>query len=306
MRNILVFIIISISVLMTGACAKDAMKRVDPREALIEYGAHDQNYIKKVAATHSGEAWLGDHAALSDHYFNTFIDALRNQSASSRILIPGDAGFPEFAVSWDAKYQDSMDWDTSRTARANGFNGLISTSLLDFRLDDEKTGVWFWRRTKYYMIIVGNLDILDPITAAKSLSVVLEKKARIEKSEFENAKAGQWEAVSPLTGVLEELAANFADLAADNLQALRWQTSVTDVEDDRITLAAGRLHNLAPGDRLAVFEARQTISGPQGQTYIAPGFKLADIRIIDVNEGSSTAAIEAGEPIQAGDVAVPR
>ena len=178
MRNILVFIYIVISMLMIGACARDVMQRVDPREALIEYGAHNQNYVKKVAATYSDAGWLGDHSTLPDHYFNTFSDTLRKRSASSRILIPGDAGFPEFAKGWDDKDQNSLVWDTSQAARAHGFNGLVSTSLLDFRLEDEKTGVWFWRRTKYYMTIAGNLDILDPITAAKSLSVVAGKKGQ--------------------------------------------------------------------------------------------------------------------------------
>ena len=134
----------------------------------------------------------------------------------------------------------------------------------------------------------------------------LEKKVRIDKSEFENAKAGQWEAIAPLPDFLEDLAVNLARQAAANLEALRWQTSVTKVQNDHVTLAAGRLHNLSPGDRLAVFEGRQIISGPQGQTYIAPGYRVADIRILDVDEQSSEAAIEDGEPVQAGDVAVSR
>ena len=85
----------------------------------------------------------------------------------------------------------------------------------------------------------------------------------------------------------------------------KWMASVAVVEGQIVTLATGRLAGLKDGDRLAVFEGRKIVTGQNGDKYIAPGFKLGEIRITSVEEAKARATMEQPADIQPGDIALP-
>jgi hypothetical protein len=84
-----------------------------------------------------------------------------------------------------------------------------------------------------------------------------------------------------------------------------WQSSVIDIRSDRLVLPAGLRAGLRPDDRLVVFEGRRTIDGRQGERFIVPGKRLAEVRIISIGEQVAEASGQDIGSVQVGDILVP-
>ena len=305
MRKILVvFCILAAIGFVLSACAKPRYQQIETRPALGEFDGGRKAYLKKAAIVPGNGSRHGIDPLMQERYFSAMVESLGKQSFQIELLMPGDAGFPDFAAQWKTGNQEADVSKTARLARTNGFNALMSTSLADIRVHSEKVGFWFWRSTKYKLTIAVTMDILDPFTASKSLSLVEEKTVKSDKETYEAVRAGQWDAPIEMDETLQQLSQAIAKKVAKKMERLPWQAAVISVDDDQVGLAVGKSHGLAIGDWLAVFEGGKVISGNQGQTYIAPGYKVGEIRISDLNQDHSEALIIGDASIQVGDIVV--
>jgi hypothetical protein len=164
----------------------------------------------------------------------------------------------------------------------------------------------FWKDERYELIFSLNLEILDPITGTTAGNLMKEEIFKVDQTVYQAVEAGQLDGIKAIDSALEQLARLAVKAAVKGLKDLNWQTTVVSVTGDRVTLAVGRRHGLAPGHRLAIFAGQRLIQGNQGQTYIEPGFKLGEIQIRAVDMDYAEAMILSGAgKINVGDIAVP-
>lgn len=305
MRRIIVaFCILAAVGLAVGACSKPRYIQIETRPALAQYDNSRKAYVKKAVLAHVDIGRHGMDPGLQERHFNTVAQTLGRQPFQIAFILPGDDGYPDFAARWAAGNPAGDVSETARLARTNGFNALVSTSLADIRVHSKKSGFWFWRSTKYQLTIAATLEILDPFTAAKSFSLVEEKTVKIEKATYDAIRAGQWDALGDIDETIQQLSQTMTKKAAKKLERIRWQAAVISVDADRLTLAVGKSQGLALGDRLAVFEGREVLTGNQGQTFIAPGYLVGEVRVSDLDRDRAEAVILDGADIQVGDIAV--
>jgi hypothetical protein len=305
MRKSLILICLGMTVvLILCSCAKTKARRIDSRPVLAEFGTSLKSYSKKVGVEYVSTGRLNLGHNRESVFFDTMVQTFRAHSLRASLLLSGDQGFPKALNQWAGSGRTGTMAEIALQARMNGFNALLSCSLTDIRVRDEKKGFWFFQRTDYYVTITVTMDMLDPITSVKSNSCVEEKETKISIDDYQSIKKGDPSTVAVLDKILNNLAEKMGKQAAEWLRQIRWQASITQVQGKKILLSVGRNHGLSTGDRLTVFEGRRVVSGYQGEKSIAPGFKVGEIRIVDLGDDYAQGVIQNEADIQVGDIAV--
>jgi hypothetical protein len=306
MRRWLVLIdAILLVALLSGACAKGTNIRVEPRQGFSEVQVRGSAYWKKTAITlkPSAQALFGRQA--EDLMLRTLIETINGKAVRMRLISSRDESFPDFMKTADPFANPQATFEVSRKARLDGFHCLLRATLMDIRPEEKKKGIWWFRKTKYYMNVVVALDLYDTFTAAKISSRVMEKTVRIGLDDYENFKAGMPDSIEAVDDILVDMARDMGKQAAGEISAGHWMATIAAVQGQQISLAAGRGAGLGVGDRLMVFDGRRVVDGMAGEKFIVPGYKVADIQITTVEENSAAASAENPADIQPGDIAIP-
>jgi hypothetical protein len=276
------------------ACAKPQNIRIEPRPSFAEAQSRTKGYIKNVAVTPpAGSPGTLEHR-INQHFSEMLTTAM--QSESNRLT------WAPFAPA-DPAARDPLTLVAS--ARSQGFHHLLDTAVMDVRVSEKRTGIWWMRKTRYFMTVVVHLDIYDTYTAAKVTSKVREQVIKIDSGIYETFADSSLESIPALNKTLAAMAGKLGKHAADTITGAPLKTVVSDVDGARIELAAGQTAGLRVGDRWAVYEGRRTVEGYGGQRFVAPGYKLGTIHITAVSETHAVGSLDQQVDIQVGDVAVP-
>jgi hypothetical protein len=131
------------------------------------------------------------------------------------------------------------------SARSQGFHHLLDTAVMDVRVSEKRTGIWWMRKTRYFMTVVVYLDIYDTYTAAKVTSKVREQVIKIDSGIYETFADSSLESIPALDKTLAAMAGKLGKHAADTI------TGVTP--EDRCFGCGRRADRIGcrPGYRLA-------------------------------------------------------
>jgi hypothetical protein len=202
----------------------------------------------------------------------------------------------------DLLRQDPIDVAAGRW-RSDGFQGMATAALIDLRAVSEKTGIFWFRKERYFVKFEVMLDLYDTPSGAKLVNEVAEMSLKVSRQTYEALQSGTVLHISALDASLADLAEEFGEAAAEALRNHPWQTTIVSTDDEGIVLAAGRSSGLQAGDHLVVYDGNQRITGANG-TYMLPGKRIAEIEIKQVDEHRSSATALQDGPIEAGDIAM--
>lgn len=276
------------------ACAKPQNIRIEPRPSFAEAQIRTKGYTKNVAVTSpAGSPGTVEHR-INQHFSEMLTTAMQSKSNH---------------LTWAPLAQaDPLGGDPFTlvaSARSQGFHHLLDTAVMDVRVSEKRTGIWWMRKTRYFMTVVVYLDIYDTFTAAKVTSKVREQVIKIDSEIYETFTDSSLESIPALDKTIAAMADKLGMHAADTITAAPWKTVVSAVDGERIELAAGQAAGVRVGDRLAVYEGRRTVEGYGGEKFVAPGYKLGTIHIIAVSDTRAVGRLDQRVDIQVGDVAVP-
>lgn len=262
---------------------------------------NDQGYVKRVGlgVIHAPSTELGHESA---RWFAQSVAATMQAEVARLDLLKG----------WqDETIEEAIDLLKTNTVdvaaerwRTDGFQGIVTAALLDLRLVTEKTGVFWFRKDRYFIKIEVVLDLYDTHSGAKLVNEVAERVLKISQDDYEALQSGTVLHISDLDELLADLASDFGQEAAEALQKHPWQTSIISTDAERIVLAAGRSSGLQIGDRLAIYGGNRLVVGASGK-YVLPGMKIAEVDIKQVDEHRSNAVVLENGSVQAGDIAIP-
>jgi hypothetical protein len=276
------------------ACAKPQNVRIEPRPSFAEAQSRTKGYTKHVAVTSPAAGQGTVEHRINRHFSEILTTAM--QSKSNRLT-------------WAPLEQaDGVERDPVSlvaAARSQGFHHLLDTAVMDVRVSEKRTGIWWMRKTRYFMTVVVYLDIYDTFTAAKVTSKVREQVIKIDSGIYETFTGSTLESIPALERTIAAMADKLGKHAADTITASPLKTVVSAVDGERIELDAGQAAGLRVGDRWEVYEGRRTVEGHGGQRFVAPGYKLGILHITAVSDTRAVGSLDQRVDIQVGDVAVP-
>jgi hypothetical protein len=262
---------------------------------------NDQSYVKRVGlgVIHEPSTELGRESAR--RFAQTVAATMQGQVARLKLLKAWEDETIKEAI--DLLKNDTVDKAAARW-RTDGFQGIATAALLDVRLVTEKTGIFWFRKDRYFVKFEVVLDLYDTHSGAKLVNEVAEMSLKISEEDYGSLQSGTVLHISDLDESLTDLANEFGQEAAEALQKHPWQTSIISTDAEGIVLAAGRSSGLQVGDRLVIYGGNRLITGESGK-YVLPGMKIAEVDIKQVAEHRSNAVVLQNGTVQAGDIAMP-
>jgi hypothetical protein len=305
MRGILGLLGTALAVLLLfTACAKPMYVCIEKRSCYYEVPNKSASYFKKVVITSKPGmlTYLGRQADV--FLLQTLTGAMRKNNHRLILVTPGEAEYPAFMKVYHPLSMQDVFF-VAQTARQQGYHCLLQASVENIRVHDEKTGIWWFRKIRYFMTVVVSVDVFDTFTGAKISGEVQERSTKIDPDSYAGFLAGSPNSIATVQALVGEIAKNLGEQAADAIAESKWVTSVAHVGNPHISLTAGSSSGLRVGDRLSIFEGRRIIDGQEGEKFIVPGYKVGDIRITAVDKDGAQASSIGACDIRPGDIAVP-
>lgn len=282
--------------------SKDLLKEIPSTINTMKPG---KGYQKKVAVAliQSPATALG--RTTGERFFKTLVEAIRDESSRSLLISPGDAGYPDFMAGLSNPPVSPINAAAlAEAGREAGYQGLVTAAVNDIRVNTRKTGLLWFRDTRYFIHYDVTVDLYDPCTAAKIVSKVIEASTKISKDDYSAFKGGEASSIEDLNDAIEDAAEDLGEIVGKALNAQKWKTAVVKVQQGRVFILSGRQAGLREGDRLVIFEGRRRLEGRQGERFIAPGYELGEIRIVAVSEQMAEATVPDPVNVQVGDILV--
>lgn len=262
-------------------------------------------YLKQVALVLSETPPNNMGQRAGGLYFDTLVRAVAAENSRLRLVVPGDDGFPgrlaEFA-SGPAGLPNGPA--LSQAARQAGLQGVVVAAVRDIRFSTIRTGVLWFRKTRFLINFNLTADLYDPYSAAKVVGGVIESKMRISEDDYEDYSRGSINVIEGLDEEIADAAEDMGESIGEALSELPWKAAVVGTEGDRVFLPAGYDVGIREGDQLAVFEGRRFLTGIQGEQFIAPGYQVGRVQVTAVADQKAEARSSAPAKIQNGDIVV--
>ena len=84
-----------------------------------------------------------------------------------------------------------------------------------------------------------------------------------------------------------------------------WLAAVVSIEGGACVIKAGSAAGIETGDRFAVLDGRNMLTGLDGQRFIVPGIKIGELVVNRVTDNESRGAPESGELPPVGSILIP-
>jgi hypothetical protein len=290
-------------VLLIG-CAKPLYVRTEERSSYFDAQAGKTGYVKRaaIAATSGAPTPSGPQAEAL--LLQTLIEAIRNSNSGIALAAPQDPDYPAFMKIY-SPITGRNAFGAAQTARRQGYHYLIQAAVENVLVNEEKRGIWWFRKTRHYLTVVAALDVYDTFTGAKIISEFREQTERIDPDSYASFSAGTGKDMPAIDALVARVAGSMGKQASRAIKNGKWVCSVTEVRDLQIALTPGLSSGVRVGDRFDIYEGRRIVDGSEGEKFIAPGYKVAEVLITEVEENGARASFKAPSDILPGDIAVP-
>jgi hypothetical protein len=293
-----------LALLFFSGCAKPLYVRSEQRPSYLEAPAKGTGYVKKAAIVVKGGAPAPVGPQAEALLLQTLTAAIRNHKPAIELVTPHDPHYPAFMKIY-RPITGRDAFSATQTARSEGFHNLIQGAVENIRVHEEKRGIWWFRKMRYFLTIVVSLDVYDTFTGAKIISEVRERTETIDPDSYAAFLSESPQTMEAVDAMIVRVAGNMGKRTGGAIVNGKWIASVAEVRDHQVSLTPGISAGLKVGDRLAVYEGRRIVDGSEGEKFIAPGYKVAEVQITALSAHGATASLEAPADIRPGDVAVP-
>jgi hypothetical protein len=191
------------------------------------------------------------------------------------------------------------------TARYKGYQAVVVTRFAHIDFESRKSGMFWFRKDRYYIDYGFALDVFDPATGAKMAARIVEETARIQQEEYESLQNGSQLTIDAFDEKIADLAENLGEKVASVLNDSLWRTNVVGVQADRVFLPAGKNSGIAVDDRLVVFKTQPFKETQSGYQFLLPEHKAAELRVVAVGDELTETVAEPPGTVQEWDLAIP-
>ncbi|MCU0559248.1 MAG: hypothetical protein MUD16_03555 [Desulfobacterales bacterium] len=252
---------------------------------------------KKAALIGVDAGVSGDPLGFSTYYRQQFQGLLQKECAGLRFdaaLAADLKAPPRIAAGLLDGYAMAL------LGRRQGVDFFLVGSLMDVRLEQERTGFWLWKDMRYWIRAVVRVEVVDSATGAKIVDDRQADQTEIDGLKYEELQRTQAMRLPDVQPALDRVLRKSARLVCKALRERPWQAFVVAAEGGAIVLSAGSDAGLAPGRVLEVFGLGAAMVGKDGQRFIPVGEKLGEAVVSAVSRDGAHAAFERWELVKNG------
>ncbi len=283
-------------------CAEPMYVRVEQRPSFAETSTKSDRYQRKAAIwLQPGSLQTPAMRESEQLFLQDLVDAVHHNARNLHLTATTYGQTPEFMQS----EHDQDFFALTRRACVQGYQNFLVASVLNIQPSEEKTGIWWFRKMRYFLTLTVRLDAYDTFTAAKIFSHVQEETISIKPDEYQFYQSASNGNLPVATKTLAAMAEAMGKRSTREIMIRPWISMVAAVQGEQVTLAAGREDGLKKGDRFTVIEARRVMTSQSGEKFIVPGYKTGTIHLTEVDERRSLADADGPADIQTGDMVLP-
>jgi len=186
--------------------------------------------------------------------------------------------------------------------RQLGLNAIIAGSLSNLRSMDETEGILWMKETRYLIEVLIRTEVYDTQTATKLLDESFVHDVEIDEVEYQDIKKQKDYDLAQLNEAYAQILVDMGDRICEVVGLQNWHGYVTAIEGDKIFLSGGSRVGLKPGHKLEVFDGGRILEGIDGQRFISPGYKTAEIKIVEISDNQAEAVKVSGRGLKEGSI----
>jgi len=282
---------------LIAGCGIASSYRPAPQKTIRDFSGSGK-YLKKVGvvALLNNAALLGQQVPVP--YMRAFLESIKANASDTNLVIPGPTEALPFLWNPPRAANGHLNVFTlSRQARQEGMNFLVSPLLMDVRVRTRDTGFWFFKDVAYSLQVQTAAAIYDTITGTRLALGTLIDEVDIDEYEAERIRNGENLIVDSLEEMVEEMGQSLGERMAKAINEGKWLASVIALNDGSCVISAGSEVGVEKGDRFAVLDGSEVLTGLDKQRYVVPGVKIGEIAVDDVAPGQAS-----GSPVSDGPV----
>lgn len=181
----------------------------------------------------------------------------------------------------------------NRVARVLGLNAVLTGTLLDITVTEEKEGFWIFKDTVPVAFLELEFDLYDVETNAVLLSELVKARVNISDLSGPNSSDNQSRDSRIAKKLLQAAAFQLRDKICTIMEEEPWNGYVISCENS-VEISAGTDVGLRKGDVLEVFCCEKPIEGRAGKRYLFPERKAGEIKIENLFQHTAVAKIISG------------
>lgn len=182
----------------------------------------------------------------------------------------------------------------NRVARALGLNAILTGTLLDITITEERKGLWLFKDTFPVAFLELEVHLYDIETNAILLSKPVKAKVTISDQYRTNLKDNQQCDPRLVEELLQRTARQLSEKICTVMAKEPWKGYVISFENNEVEISAGTDVGLRKGNVLEVFRREQPIKGTDGKIYLISGPTIGNIKIKKVSRHTAIAEIVSG------------
>ncbi len=186
--------------------------------------------------------------------------------------------------------------------RQLGVDAVVAGSLNNIRPMEEERGILWTKATQHLIEVMIRAEVYDTQTATKILDESFPRKFEIDETEYQLIQGQNAYDIPQINEAFQQVATEMGDRICEVVSEQRWHGYVTAVESENITISTGGPVGLEPGDVLEVFDSGRELEGVDGQRFLIPGFKTAEIKIVSVSDRQAEAVKISGRGLKPGSI----
>ena len=264
-------------------------------------GASDGGFRRKIGVVpFQMTSQFGDPAT-KNVFQNDLLKAVEAECANIIFVEPDDGRYPEVLMQLPKLPSGEIDnYRLAMGGRQAGLFGVMTGTVTSINVDSEHKGIWFLRRTDYYIRVEVLVEIYSMETAAKLFDRAISERIEVDEADVELIRSQNRIDQSSIDKALKEIIDDLRGGICYAIRSLGWKSYIVSTNDDDIMIASGSQSGIQVGNIFNVYDNGRTIEGFGEHRFAIIGNKIGEIKITATFEDSARAIPLSGSGFQAG------
>lgn len=268
---------------------------------IFRSGASDSGLRKKIGVVpFQMKSQFGDPAT-KNAFQDGLLKALGTECANIIFIEPDDGRYPEVLLQLPKFPSGEIDnYRLAVGGRQDGLFGVLAGTVTSINVDSEDKGIWFLRRTDYYVQVEVLVEIYSMETAAKLFDRAMSKRIEVDEADVELIRSQNRIDQSYVDKAMKEIIDDLKGGICYAVRSLGWKSYIVSTNDDGVLIASGSQSGIQVGNILNVYENGRTIEGFGEHQFAIIGNKIGEIEVTSANEDSARAIALSGSGFKPG------
>ena len=229
------------------------------------------------------------------------LDAVGSECPSVLFIKDGDSQYPQGIGDLPRLASGAIDnYRLAMDARQSGLFGVLTGVITSVNVDSEDKGMWFFRRTKYYIQVEALVDLYSTESATKLFNAAVSKRVAVEEVDVEFIRSQNQIGQSFIDMALQEIIEDLSGRLCYSIRSAGWKNYILSASGDGIQVATGSRSGIRVGQIFHVYDTSQTLEGYGDHRFVITGSKIGEIKVTSVSENSAWAVPVSGSGFRAG------